>query len=99
MNISLPAPNSCLAKQLFKIAPVITNRRRGVGLSGGQRQRVAIARALLKRPQLLIFDESTSGLDEALAERIAETVNSLRGKVSMLFIAQRCQRTCDRIVA
>jgi subfamily B ATP-binding cassette protein HlyB/CyaB len=62
---------------------------RGVGLSGGQRQRVAIARALLKRPKVLIFDESTSGLDEVSAERVAETVNGLRGKVSMLFIAHK----------
>ena len=62
---------------------------RGVGLSGGQRQRVAIARALIKRPKVLIFDESTSGLDVASAEQIARTVNSLRGKVSILFIAHK----------
>lgn len=62
---------------------------RGVGLSGGQRQRVAIARALMKNPHVLVFDESTSGLDEASAERVAATVNSLRGKVSMLFIAHK----------
>lgn len=62
---------------------------RGIGLSGGQRQRVAIARALLKRPRILVFDESTSGLDEASAERVAQTVNALRGKVSMLFIAHK----------
>lgn len=62
---------------------------RGIGLSGGQRQRVAIARALIRKPKVLIFDESTSGLDEASAERIAATVNSLRGKVSMLFITHK----------
>lgn len=66
---------------------------RGIGLSGGQRQRVAIARALLKRPKVLIFDESTSGLDEASAERVAETVNSLRGKVSILFISHKVPKS------
>ena len=61
----------------------------GVGLSGGQKQRVAIARALLKRPKILIFDEATSSLDEATAESFANTVNQLKGKVSMLFIAHQ----------
>ena len=61
----------------------------GVGLSGGQKQRVAIARALLKRPKILVFDEATSSLDEATAESFAHTVNRLKGKVSMLFIAHQ----------
>jgi subfamily B ATP-binding cassette protein HlyB/CyaB len=59
---------------------------RGVGLSGGQKQRIAIARALLKRPSILIFDEATSALDGPTAEQFAHTINSLRGKVTMLFI-------------
>lgn len=61
----------------------------GAGLSGGQKQRIAIARALLKRPKILIFDEATSSLDEATAESFARTVNQLKGKVSMLFIAHQ----------
>ncbi|HQU17115.1 MAG: ABC transporter [Chromatiales bacterium 21-64-14] len=60
---------------------------RGAGLSGGQRQRVAIARALLKEPKVLIFDEATSSLDARTAEQFAATVNQLRGKATMLFIA------------
>jgi subfamily B ATP-binding cassette protein HlyB/CyaB len=59
----------------------------GVGLSGGQKQRLAIARALLKRPKVLIFDEATSGLDAATAEQFAHTINRLKGKVTMIFIA------------
>jgi len=59
---------------------------RGAGLSGGQKQRIAIARALLKRPSILVFDEATSALDTNTAEHFAQTINSLRGKVTMLFI-------------
>ena len=67
----------------------------GVGLSGGQKQRLAIARALLKRPKILIFDEATSGLDQATAEQFAQTINQLKGKVTLLFIAHNLPRNLE----
>ena len=66
---------------------------RGVGLSGGQKQRLAIARALLKGPKVLIFDEATSALDQETAEAFARTINTLKGKVTMLFIAHALPRS------
>ena len=72
----------------------------GVGLSGGQRQRIAIARALLKRPKILIFDEATSNLDGETSEKFAATVNKLKGRVTMIFIAHQLPRSLkvDQIV-
>ncbi|NOT15073.1 MAG: peptidase domain-containing ABC transporter [Methylotenera sp.] len=61
----------------------------GVGLSGGQKQRVAIARALLRQPSILIFDEAVSSLDAHTAEQFAQTINLLKGKVTILFITHQ----------
>ena len=64
-----------------------------MGLSGGQRQRLAIARALVKGPKVLIFDEATSSLDLPTAEQLGRTINALKGRASILFIAHALPRT------
>lgn len=62
---------------------------RGVRLSGGERQRVALARALLRKPSLLILDEATSALDWQNQSLIAESIDGLRGQMTILTIAHR----------
>jgi ATP-binding cassette, subfamily B, bacterial HlyB/CyaB len=73
---------------------------RGVGLSGGQRQRLAVARALLKGPRILIFDEATASLDPPTAEQLARTINGLKQRATILFIAHALPKSLqvDQVV-
>jgi len=61
----------------------------GAKLSGGQRQRIVIARALAHRPKLLILDEATSALDEHSEAAICQTLQKLKGSLTILAISHR----------
>jgi len=60
---------------------------RGGKLSGGQRQRIAMARALIRKPDLLVLDESTSGLDAETEDKILETLKSLSNDITIILIS------------
>ena len=66
----------------------------GVNVSGGQKQRLCIARTLLKRPKILIFDDSTSAVDTATEGRIRTALSKLTG-VTKIIIAQRSTSAID----
>lgn len=62
---------------------------RGVRLSGGQRQRLFIARELYKKPNLLILDEATSALDSDSENFIQQSIDHLKGSMTVVIIAHR----------
>lgn len=61
----------------------------GIKLSGGQRQRLSIARALLKQSQIIIFDESTSSLDNFAQFDIQKSIEALSGERTIIVVAHR----------
>lgn len=73
---------------------------RGMLLSGGERQRVCIARALLKRAPILLLDEISSALDDETQAAIAEGLQSLQGRATILLITHRLAavRNADQIL-
>lgn len=74
----IPDPERELARQCLRDTGAETlARRRFAELSGGQQQRVLIARALMTRPDLLVLDEPTAGIDAAAARDILETLQRL----------------------
>ncbi|MED3820771.1 ABC transporter ATP-binding protein [Priestia aryabhattai] len=62
---------------------------RGMKISGGERQRLVLARAILKKPALLILDEATSALDTNNENKIKESIDRLKGKVTIVVVAHR----------
>ena len=73
---------------------------RGARLSGGQIQRIAIARALYKNPDILIFDEGTSALDNFTEKKIMNSLDSLSKELTLIIIAHRLTAVanCDKII-
>ncbi|MBF0423834.1 MAG: ATP-binding cassette domain-containing protein [Magnetococcales bacterium] len=90
--------DACLAETIaglpqgwhFQMSP------RGANFSGGQRQRLEIARAMLGKPRILVLDEATDGLDDALEKRLRQ--NFRRRGIAVIWVSHRAATlaACDR---
>ena len=72
----------------------------GVNVSGGQKQRICIARALIKKPKIIILDDSTSAVDTATDSSIRKAFREKLSETTTIIIAQRISsvKDADRIV-
>ncbi|MBQ7225763.1 MAG: ABC transporter ATP-binding protein [Clostridia bacterium] len=72
----------------------------GKNLSGGQRQRYTIARALVKKPKILILDDSSSALDYATDAKLRHAIGAMEHKPTTFIVSQRTAslQGCDRII-
>lgn len=72
----------------------------GRRLSGGQRQRICLARALVSDPEVLVLDEPTSALDGASERGVKESLEELKGRVTLVIVAHRMTTitVCDRVL-
>jgi ABC-type multidrug transport system fused ATPase/permease subunit len=95
--------NSAQLSSLVRSLPNMLDSQvgeRGTKLSGGQRQRLGIARALYTKPKVLVLDEATSSLDGKSEFDISESIQELKGKVTLIVVAHRLStiRNADRII-
>jgi len=72
----------------------------GKNLSGGQRQRLTIARALVRKPEILILDDSASALDYATDARLRKSIRAMEGSPTVFIVSQRASsvRYADQIL-
>lgn len=73
---------------------------KGMSVSGGQRQRIAIARAILKNAPIMLMDEATSALDNESERAVNETLQNLKGRITIIMIAHRTStiQMADRVI-
>lgn len=73
---------------------------KGMSVSGGQRQRIAIARAILKNAPIMLMDEATSALDNESERAVNETLQNLKGRMTIIMIAHRTStiQMADRVI-
>ena len=101
-EVEIAAKNACLSSDIdmFKDGFKTLLGERGVNLSGGQKQRLAIARAIIKRPKILILDDSLSAVDTETEEKILSNINNISKNITLIIATHRISsaKNCDKIL-
>jgi len=96
------AKNACIFDDIisFKDGFHTLLGERGVNLSGGQKQRIAIARAIIKKPKILILDDSLSAVDTETEEKILSNVSRISKNITLIIATHRISsaKKCDKIL-
>ncbi len=84
----LKRPERSIPDEVFELFPVLKKMlsRRGGDLSGGQQQQLAIGRAMVTRPELLLLDEPTEGIQPSIIKDIGRAICYLRDKGTMAIV-------------
>ena len=101
-EVEIAVKNACLSSDIdmFKDGFKTLLGERGVNLSGGQKQRLAIARAIIKRPKILILDDSLSAVDTETEEKILSNINNISKNITLIIATHRISsaKNCDKIL-
>ena len=98
--------NNCIKDtELFSLVNNLPNKEnsiigeKGTKISGGERQRIAIARSLYISPELIIFDEATSGLDLDTENKIIDSINKLSNDKTIIMVSHKMSslKNCNKI--
>jgi len=96
------AKNACIFDDIvsFKEGFNTLLGERGVNLSGGQKQRIAIARAIIKKPKILILDDSLSAVDTETEEKILSNISRISKNITLIIATHRISsaKKCDKIL-
>tara|TARA_B100001059_G_scaffold23_1_gene69 strand:- start:1983 stop:2963 length:981 start_codon:yes stop_codon:yes gene_type:complete len=101
-DLETAAKNACIFDDIvsFKEGFNTLLGERGVNLSGGQKQRIAIARAIIKKPKILILDDSLSAVDTETEEKILSNISRISKNITLIIATHRISsaKKCDKIL-